>query len=275
MARARTVLPNRRSRLPAVRGRTTPLHNSTSSPQTQPARTRSITTASKPLHMQRFIHADNAVSINESCLPDDSPKRFLQRREDKFANHETTSDSCLIRCVNTLPDPRGPQPYKLFVWQWDIRTERYRRLQIPPFQCYRVFSYLQPCNCWMDTKIREIDAWPGFRFKSDSEPEAQEDEINPLEMERDPLTTEHFHDVVSLAKDFFGFRATSPAEYDEIPPLEILSALEALSTAAILRQIGMNDKKLHERGFSSASQFISFVHFFGSTLGRTRHPLLA
>ena len=71
--------------------------------------------------------------------------------------------------------------------------------------------------------------------------------IDEAELEKDPLYTEHFNDIVSLAKDFFGF---TPFELEEttgnyMPRPE----LEALTIASILYQIGLDDQKFHRRGF--------------------------
>lgn len=219
-----------------------------------PRKTAAMSTRFVPLRAKTFIHPDDATSINEGCIPDDSPRSFLDRREAdlQVAGDDITSNGRLVRCVNCLPDPRGPHPYKLFIWQFDKGVQLYQRLQIPPSQCYNVYNKLEPSNFWMDTAIREVDGWAGFEFEQTEE---EDDETDPAEMEKDPLMTKQFDNIMSFAEKFFGF---TPTEADHIPELE------TLSTPAILRQIGLNDKNLHERGFGSEDQFTSFINFFGS-----------
>ena len=72
--------------------------------------------AAKTAYHPRLIEPSTALSINESCLPGDSPQSFLERQEAELraANdlNTGTASNHLIYTVDSLPDPCGPHPYK-------------------------------------------------------------------------------------------------------------------------------------------------------------------
>ena len=95
-------------------------------PQIVPMRT----SARFVLRAKTFIWPRDATSINQGCIPADSPQSFLGRWEAdlQVAGDDITLNGCLVCCVNCLPDPHGPYPYKLFIWQFDKEADCYQRL---------------------------------------------------------------------------------------------------------------------------------------------------
>ena len=92
----------------------------------------------------------------------------------------------LVYTLDSLPDPRGPHPYKLFIWERDQENlGHYQRLQVPPYQCYNIFSQLRPHQFWMDTAVCEVDGWARYQFKRDV---VDTDIIDEAELEKDLCT---------------------------------------------------------------------------------------
>ena len=70
-----------------------------------------------------LIEPETALSINDSCLPGDSPQFFLECHEAELqaaddVNAGMATDH-LVYTVDSLPDLHGPHPYKLFIWERD------------------------------------------------------------------------------------------------------------------------------------------------------------